>query len=464
MSAAFARAESEADGSRGHGRISPSRRRGRRRGIAVRPGSVKQARLEAGLSLGQVALDDISRTAIYFVETGKAKPSLETLQLIASRTNKPVEFFLDADNGLSDEAALAELERLVAIGDNAQAVEAGTALIARAHGRVAAHANLLLAMAYVRTAQPVAGRGRAAESRSAFERLGDVAMSAEAMSWEAAGALSVQDPSALALAQEALARCRSVKPVPQPTEAKILYILGTVHSARHEHAQAIAAYENAIDMAGGFRDLRQLSYMYGNLSLAYQETGHLAEAAQYAHRAMALYETLHDRVSIARAENNLAYLLLKQGDHEAALRHAHTSLRHYEELGLTAGRAHALMTLAETELARGEFAAATPYAEAAVDAAARAGEVANRGEAHKWLALIAAAEGDEARADAEFAAAFEIFAAADARAWTVQAHADYAEILERRGDLAAANRHLRMALDAAGTRTMARGELRTATA
>ena len=64
----------------------PSGRRGRRHGIEIRPGTVKQARAEAGLSLAQVAGDAISRTAIYFVETGKAKPSMETLKLIAERT------------------------------------------------------------------------------------------------------------------------------------------------------------------------------------------------------------------------------------------------------------------------------------------------------------------------------------------------------------------------------------------
>src|SRR5437867_13275868 len=83
-----------ADGSRGQGKATSGRRRGRRRGVEIRPGSVKQARQESGLSLGQVARSDLSRTAIYFVETGKAKPSIETLRLIAERTNKPLEFFL----------------------------------------------------------------------------------------------------------------------------------------------------------------------------------------------------------------------------------------------------------------------------------------------------------------------------------------------------------------------------------
>src|SRR5437868_14540052 len=81
--------------------VASSRRRGRRRGVEIRPGSVKQARLESGLSLGQVARNDISRTAIYFVETGKAKPSIETLRLIAERTTKPLAFFLGQAEAIS---------------------------------------------------------------------------------------------------------------------------------------------------------------------------------------------------------------------------------------------------------------------------------------------------------------------------------------------------------------------------
>src|SRR6266704_4686866 len=92
---------------------------GRRRGVEIRPGSVKEARQQAGLSLGQIAREDISRTAIYFVETGKAKPSIETLQLIADRTGHPLDFFLVGEDGghLLPAVKLAELERLMAIND-----------------------------------------------------------------------------------------------------------------------------------------------------------------------------------------------------------------------------------------------------------------------------------------------------------------------------------------------------------
>src|ERR1700737_5137457 len=93
----------------------PSGRRGRRRGVEIKPGTGKQARLEAGLSLGQVARGDISRTAIYFVETGKAKPSMETLKLIADRTGRPLNYFLMApiEAERRPSAAIEEIERLI---------------------------------------------------------------------------------------------------------------------------------------------------------------------------------------------------------------------------------------------------------------------------------------------------------------------------------------------------------------
>lgn len=71
------------------------RRGARGSGISVNPARVHEARIEAGLSLAQVAGDDVSRTFIHFVEQGRSRPSQSVLALIARRTGKPVSFFLD---------------------------------------------------------------------------------------------------------------------------------------------------------------------------------------------------------------------------------------------------------------------------------------------------------------------------------------------------------------------------------
>jgi len=282
-----------------------------------------------------------------------------------------------------------------------------------------------------------------------------VLMTAESLGWEAAAARMMDDPASVELATEALKRCRSLDPVPQVTEAKLLAMLGHVLVARHEFKRAIEVYEEATAAGASFLDLRRLSYIYGNLSLAYQETGQFAHAGHYARKAKAIYETLQDRVQIAIAENNLAMLILRQGDVAAALRHAEESLRQAEQLTVESCKPNVLMTLSEIELTLGEYELATHYAQAAIQVADRLGATTNSGEAHHWLGRIAAAQGDDAKTDAEFAIAFQKFDESRAADWQARGHALYAEILEARGDLPAANQQLRLALAAIGPRETA---------
>jgi tetratricopeptide (TPR) repeat protein len=443
------------------------RRKGRRRGVEIRPGSVKQARLDSGLSLGQVARADISRTAIYFVETGKAKPSIETLRLIAERTNKPLDFFLGQPGALDvdPESALAEIERLLVTGEPAAAAEAAERLIAAtADARVAAHARIHLSLAQIRIGRPVRARTEAAAARAYFEGAKDILMAAEALANEAGAAGLMLDPSAVSLAEEALAMCRSLNPVPSTTESRLLFILGHAYTTRHEYKKAIEALEESVAIGSSIQDLRRLSMVYGNLSLNYQELGRFADAARYAHRAIAINETLHDKRLLAVSENNLAVLLFMQGDINGAFRHAEISLRLDEELGIETLRAHVLMTLAELELARANYEAASRHAIAAREVAERRGETANVAEARMWLGRILEAEGHSAAADAEFDAAFQLFELVDVPERKTRNRAIYAEILEGRGDLAAANRQLKLALAALGTGAVALGDVRTATA
>lgn len=411
-----------------------------------------------------MAQGDISRTAIYFVEVGKAKPSMETLQLIATRTRKPIEFFL-GEAAASDESALAEVERLVAVGDNAGAVAAGEILVARgADRRVVANARLNMSTALVRLGRGLAARSQASAARSYFEEAGDVLMAAECLGWEAAAARMMDDAVSVELATEALKRCRSVDPVPAMTEAKLLAILGHVLVARHEHARAIEVYEEALVVGASFLDLRRLSYIYGNLSVAYEQLDQYARAGHYLRKAMVILETLQDAVQLALAENNLAILILRQGDLPAALRHALDSLRQFDALGYANVRANVLMTLSEIELSLAEYELANHYALAAVGHADSHGETSNSGEAHHWLARVAAAQGDDETADAEFAIAFQKFDEAGATEWAARCHATYAEILEARGDLLAANRQLRLALGVVGPPDTVREAARTAIA
>ena len=77
-------------------------RRERRAGISVDPGRVRSARVAAGLSLAQLARDDVSRTFLHFVEHGRSRPSKQVLDLIATRTGKPLSYFVPRSDATTE--------------------------------------------------------------------------------------------------------------------------------------------------------------------------------------------------------------------------------------------------------------------------------------------------------------------------------------------------------------------------
>ena len=431
--------------------LAPSRsgRRGRRHGIEIKPGTVKQARKEAGLSLAEVANGAVSRTAIYFVETGKAKPSIETLRLIAQRTGRPLDFFLARPSTMEPRSSLQtlEVELLLATNDPEAALSSGRALLAKEHDPdTGARAKYLMAYALLRLAQPLEARRLAVEARAHFERTGDRLMAAESLGHEASAAYLLQDPTALALAERALDLCRSLQPIPRTTEARLLFVLGTVHATHQNWQAAIDCYERAIAAGEVVQDLRRLSLMYSGLCFAYGELGQLNQSAYYAQRAIAIHETLNDRLSLARSENNLGVVLIKRGDLAAAEEHLSRACSLFDEASVEVGRAEVLLSLCELAIARSRLDEAEEFAVEARDRAEQLSEKTTLADSHVWLGRIAAERGEHGRVDTEFREAWGILDALGVPERLSRCHVEYAELLEKRGDLAAANQQLRLAL------------------
>ncbi len=84
-------------------------RGGRGTGLPVDPERVREARLAAGLSLGDLAGDDVSRTFIHFVERGRSRPSRRVLELIAERTGRPLSYFLTHERPEPPDAPVASI-------------------------------------------------------------------------------------------------------------------------------------------------------------------------------------------------------------------------------------------------------------------------------------------------------------------------------------------------------------------
>lgn len=86
---------------------------------------LRKARLEAGLSQRQLCGDIITRNMLSLIEHGSARPSMDTLMLLAARLGKPVSFFLEEEAVLlPNRQVMEDARRRFDAGDYAGAAEA----------------------------------------------------------------------------------------------------------------------------------------------------------------------------------------------------------------------------------------------------------------------------------------------------------------------------------------------------
>src|SRR5207248_2396737 len=249
-------------------------------GVNLRPGTVKQARIDSGMSLAQLGKGHVTAPAIYLIETGRTRPSLPTLEHIARRTNRPLEFFLAEPAGAPDEtqASLIELEALVADGRNQDAIALGMSLLDRGtSGFRLGRIRYLLAQAYLATAQPERAAPLLTDARAHFEAVNDGVMLAECMGAQAMLANMTQSRDALARSENNL--------------ALVLMTRGDVSEARRHLDRSLELCDEA-DLEFG------RSHVLLSLCELSMQEGNVDQASGLAQQALVLAERLEEGASI----------------------------------------------------------------------------------------------------------------------------------------------------------------------
>ena len=414
-------------------------------GLKVRPGAVRLARIEAGVRHAGVAGQDLSRTAIFLIETGKSNPTLPTLELIADRTGKPIEYFLDDELPTSGPGIdYPEIEQLLASQDFERVKELTAYHLAGRLSRAdIARLRFLKGQAHIRQADAEAAAPLLAGAREYYEAIADKAMAVECLSWEVHVPYLLQEPNALPFAEAALVRCRQLKPVPFLTEVRILSRIAGIHAFNRNWSEAVRLYEDVVLLLGDLKDLNRLAKVFGDLGSAYRELGQPELAATHARRSISLNEMFQDKYSQGMAENSLALALMQMGNYGSAEEHLDNSMEIFDEIARDLGRRQVLLSYAELHLMRGRLDDAEQSGNEALALSSRLNEGANEATAHEWLGRVAAARGDSETTDSEFALAIAQLTEMKLVERLVRAHATYAEILEERGVLQAANQQLR---------------------
>lgn len=129
---------------------------------------IRQERQAQGLSQRQLCGKEITRNMLSQIESGKARPSMQTLTYLAQTLGKPVSFFLEEQTVTAEAPLLQEARQLYSRGEYRQCM---TLLETGEQASPGEELRLLRILATLETAREALREGRSFYARSALESL-----------------------------------------------------------------------------------------------------------------------------------------------------------------------------------------------------------------------------------------------------------------------------------------------------
>jgi tetratricopeptide (TPR) repeat protein len=396
--------------------------------VAVNAHALKRARLDAHLSLADVAGESMTKQAVHLFETGRARPTLDKLRLIVERLGN---ITMETALATASELDLAELDERQRFDElSALAIQLMRDLNSTKRTRAIA---TYYAGKAVLNQTPDRALVLLRRARRLLLRVTEPLLAAEAMDWEAAALYLMQDPSAVEVGCQALERYRALPDREGHVEARMLEHLGTYRLQRGEHADAMERYREAIEVAGARLELARLANIYHGLAEGCRQAGEMRRALDYMERAVHFYRTEHDvrgpvSANLARAENDYGVHLMRMGNWERADEMIRAALDHYDEIGVQSARAHAMLSLGELNQLRGRCDEAVEWTVQAIEHAQRMDETLALAAGYQQLGELWAGDGDLDGFEACFHRALEILDGAALQERRAECVARYARI------------------------------------
>ncbi len=141
--------------------------------------------------------------------------------------------------------------------------------------------------------------------------------------------------------------------------ADALAVRGVALAYLGQEAPAMAALEEAVDVANKVQDARILGVALGSLAIAHQRFGRAKEARAISQEALAAAEKARDAWTLATTRLNLAGLAKADGDLGEALVHLEASVDMGRRAGALMAVQQALFNLANLDLYLGRYARAS---------------------------------------------------------------------------------------------------------
>jgi HTH-type transcriptional regulator, quorum sensing regulator NprR len=365
---------------------------------------IRRLRLERGMSQSELAAGRLSKGFISQIESGRSRPSPESLRFIALRLDVPLVALLPGMELAQQQAFL--LRAAEAAVKAREQVEAAT-LLEEVRPLLSIPAELswfhrLRGELYIQQEKLEEALD---EALTAFEHVSGVDPSDEMVrACNLVGRvhhLAGRQPAALLYFDRAaaLATHAAVSPA---VRALVHSNRGNTHMRLGDPTHAIHAYEQARAAAEDAEDLWQLAVAHMGLGEAARVRADWPAAIGHAERAVTLFERIEMRQLQAQILHNLGQVYASSGDLHSA--------RGLQEQALAAARAmndistagYAMEELAAIEVAEGNAEAGLAQAEAAIAAGRHAADNALLSLAYAALGEAQELAGDRRASDDAF--------------------------------------------------------------
>lgn len=416
---------------------------------------VRAARRERGLSQAQLAGAELTKGFISQLESGLVRPSIRSLQVIANRLGRSLDYFI-GDEALSTQkraefmelAAQAAYERrawdeLERVGEEALRLELDTPQ----------RGSFLRWQAMARLGR--GDREGAFSSAEAALRVLDPASDAGNVSWtllvQGSAYLDLgQIAAAAQLYERALALLDTHEVLDARLRTRLLISVGTAYRRLNRTTKAVQAYESARTMANRISDLRSLAQAFMGVAVTLYDSGELDGAIANYRRALTLFQRIADQDFELNVLQSLAAVRFEQGNVDEAQEFA----RQCRERALAVGDDHwaavADVELARIALSRGDAARALEIARRAESSLARSGDIKQRSSAFRAIGAAHHALGQHPLADDSYQRAIDLALSVEVYPDASQIAAEYAKVLRERGDYERAFEYLELARRHAG--------------
>jgi tetratricopeptide (TPR) repeat protein len=404
---------------------------------------VRTARKALGMSQAQLAGDELTKGFISQLESGIVRPSIRSLQIIATRLGKPLEYFLGDEplaTGkrvafylLAAEAAL-EQEQWDGVREHAEkALREAPPATERARllyllGRVAAAARN-----FERTFELVA---EALSLVTVEEHAHLVArlLSLRGLAYGESGQL-VAANEAYEAARDIIERYEVLDP---RLRAIVMMSLGTVYRRLKRTGKAITAYESALAIASRSSQLVIAGRGHMGMAAAHFDSGDLDSAIASYGRALEMFRRASDIELELGALQSIANAQLENGEIETAKVSAQRAMQRSLEVGNSRIAAIVEVILGRIALGEGRAEEAMRMAKHAEKILGELGDTSQQADANGAMAAAAEALGRHGEADRLYRRSLDLYTKVSNFADRSGMAAEYARVLKARGQIDAA--------------------------